>query len=251
MQAAQHGGAALARHVAQQAEYLAADRGIEARHRLIRQDHLGVEQQRPRDADALLLPARQRRRPATQVQLVESHPMQRGAGAGAQPGGVPAQIHAPRRRLRDRAAQHVGGDAGALHQVELLVHHRDPAAHAAQACAVDDDAVQRHPPAVERGQPVDRAQESRLARAGPPQHDAELATPHVETHVRQSAHPIGESPFEMGEGEVRPHPSLCRRSDGLSHHWAAFARIAARKSPDTPDSTTSAGAIMSSEMLAS
>ena len=60
-------------HVAQQPQYLLANRAVERRHGLVTDQHAGLEHERAGDSHALGLPARELVRIAPQETLIESH----------------------------------------------------------------------------------------------------------------------------------------------------------------------------------
>ena len=69
----QVGQAELALQVVEQVQDLALDRHVERRDGLVADDEVGVDRERPGDADALALAARELVRVAMDVALVEAH----------------------------------------------------------------------------------------------------------------------------------------------------------------------------------
>ena len=150
---------------------------VERRAGLVEQQHLRLRHQRPRDAEPLLLPAGelQRRMGEVVLDLLE------------ETGAVERLTH----RIVQRAAappprallpQDVGEVVEHAHRkrVRLLEDHRHPAPQRGRLHRLDIDPVQRDPPiqrgrAGQLGEPVERAQERRLAAAGGADQGQDLA----------------------------------------------------------------------------
>ena len=73
--------AALRLEVREQVDDLALDGHVERGHRLVADDQVRLQGQRARDADALQLATRERRRPSIALRRVEAHSLQQRVGA--------------------------------------------------------------------------------------------------------------------------------------------------------------------------
>ena len=182
----QHGQAVAALHVLQQVQDLGLDGHVQRRHRLIADQHLGIERQRPGDADALALAA---------GELVRA------------PGPV-LRLHPDRVHQLVYAVTAPRPDVVTPHGQALGYHVADPAAGVERGDRVLEDHLQVGPnPAkvltLEAGEiltgvdhltrgDVDQADDGsgdgRLAAAGLT-HDPEgLALNDVEAHLRHGVH---------------------------------------------------------------
>ena len=97
---------ALTPQVEQQVEDLRADRHVHRGHRLIADEDLGLERERPRDRRALELAARQRVRQPIHRRRLQAHRSEQGADLG--PAVVPDEAVLAQRdleRAADRAAR--------------------------------------------------------------------------------------------------------------------------------------------------
>ncbi len=173
----QDGQAKIAVDVGQQLQHRLRGLGIERRGGLVRQQHLGPGGQRPGDADALLLPAGKFCRVAP-AEILETHARD--------------QVVDPRLDLGAWHAgnlerqRHVAVNGARAQKVEVLEDHPDIAANVAQigrAGASDIVPGDRHAARGRLLQPVDHAQERRLAGARAPDDSGNCPCRHVETHV--------------------------------------------------------------------
>src|SRR5207253_7951665 len=195
---------------------------VEARHRLVGQDDLGVLRERARDGDALLLAAgqlvRARAGPVEEADRVQASKRQLAIGTGEG-----AQAHAPRRHLGQAADLHVLQRGQPADQVELLEDQRQLSARQAElARALPDVApgdVDRA--AVGSREPGEAAKEGGLARAARAEYRDELTGPHREGDLGQRRDrrrvALGQ-PLGVGDEAVAVEPlgySSFRRSHSL------------------------------------
>ena len=151
--------------------------GIEARDRLVRQDHPGLLRQRAGDGHALLLAARElvgaRVRPVEESHGVQTAERELAVGTSEAP-----QEHAPGRHDGEASRQHVLQRREPADQVELLEDQRDalPGRRSSRRLILR---MSRPPsdtdPASAVGEPGQAAEERRLAGAARPEHGDELA----------------------------------------------------------------------------
>ena len=158
----------------QLAAHLHAQLRIEVGQRFVQQQHLGLDGERARERDSLLLPAGKLVRPARAV-AGESHELERGIRAAPyflarQPALLESESHVPRHR-------HVRPEG------VVLEHHADialPRLDAGHVAPADEELACLV--LVEAG---DQAQQRRLARARGPQEREELPRLHSERDVVQ------------------------------------------------------------------
>ncbi len=151
--------------------------GIQRRDRLIGKDDVGLLNQRPRNRNALLLPAGELvgtlRGQLSHVELLKGRHRQRLVLFGPK-----LCQRAPGRDVREPSHQNVGQHIKAANQIELLENHRRPCAPlpqtlAAQRCHVqtfEQDSSLRWV-----GEAIDHSQQSRLAGPGTADHTDKAA----------------------------------------------------------------------------
>ena len=147
--------------------HLARDLRVEARGRLVDQQQLRVLDQRAGDADALALAAGKPVGALVDV-LAQADPVEQAQRLGDVVLGVHAQDAAQGAGVAEPAGQHVVHHRQPLDQVELLEDHADVAAlqpHLGIRQLEQVDAVEQHLAAVRLDQPVDAADQRRLAGA--------------------------------------------------------------------------------------
>jgi len=106
---------------AQELHHGVGQRGVDARHRLVGQDHRRLLEQRPRDGHALLLAARERVYPAT-GETVEANAYEDGVGLRDLRGLEPAHQRPPAGGVREPAEERVLEHGEPAQEVELLKH---------------------------------------------------------------------------------------------------------------------------------
>ena len=135
------------------------------------------------------------------------------------------------------AGEDVVAHAVPLHEVELLEDHPRLAAEGSQAgtfCARHVAAEDRDLPLGGVDEPVDAAQERRLARAGEPEDGEELPFAHLERDVVERPYPVGPDLREPLDGDCDPRghffPSRFLRSfsSSASRSWTALTPVARR-----------------------
>jgi hypothetical protein len=140
---------------------------VERGERLVEQEHLRVDRERPRQVHALLHPARQFRR------------------VGVRETGEPDQLdevlgmlarRAHRPALQLEAVDDVAHHGAPRQEIGLLEHHRPIASR-----SVDRAAVERERAAGDRKQAIDRVQERRFSAARRPDDREEFTLADVET----------------------------------------------------------------------
>ena len=178
----QDGQAKFAVDALQKLQHLPGGVGVKRRGGLVRQQHARRGGQRPGDADALFLAARQLGRIAARLRG-QADALDQLGHAGGDAGGFDAgDFQRQGDVFRDRAR----GE-----QVEMLEYHPDLAPDGAQAgvrgradiMAVDDD--------LARGgafQPVHHAQQRRFACAGTADNAGDRALRHVQPDILQCHH---------------------------------------------------------------
>ena len=154
----QVGEAALGAQAREQVQHLGLHRGVERRGRLVEQQDLGLEHQRPGDGDALALAAGELVGVAEAEARVEAD-----VGQRLQHAGVAAADAVDRERLGERR---VDGALGVQRAVGVLEHHLHPAGEGAVAPARHRLAADADLAAGDRREAADRAQDRRLAGAG-------------------------------------------------------------------------------------
>ena len=186
-----HRDAVLLVDPAQELHHGVGQRGVEARHRLVGQDHRRLLEQGPRDGDALLLAARECVHAAI-GEAVETHPRQDGVGPRDLGVLEPASERPPARCARERAEQRVLQHGEPALKVELLEHEADARAHPPQRLrrgAGHHVVADPHLAAGRDDEAVQAAQESGLARPARPDEGHELTRGDVEIHSVQRARP--------------------------------------------------------------
>ncbi len=179
--------APLRADLGKKAHDLAACLVVAAGSRFIRQQKLGLLRQRTGDADPLSLSARKRVGPL--VGLVHrAHAVERPIGAPDVLGREAAQPAAPERHVTNTARKHVFHHRQPLDERVFLEDHPDPAPLPPELGLPDlreVDIARQHKALGRLNQPVDSADERRLARAGRPDKAHDLAFGYRERHVVQ------------------------------------------------------------------
>jgi len=180
MQAAQDGGVALARRIADQRQDVARNLWIKAGDWLVSQNHFGVQHESAGNAHSLLLSTGQFSRAALEVLWRQPDAGQQCAGPGPMRWSEPAQHGASDGHLRQQTCKHVAGHAHAQGQVEMLMDHCHALAQFALCGGGQFSAVNDDPARARTRQAVDRAQQCRFAGSRRAKHDAELSSRHRE-----------------------------------------------------------------------
>jgi hypothetical protein len=156
------GDAEVTLQVHEQVEDLALHGDVEGRDGLVADDELWLQGQGPGDADALLLPARERGRPLVPEGRVDAHPRQQLVGAAALLGVVVEAVDGP--RLGHDVA---GAEAWVKCRGRVLVDELDVPAHAPQLRTTEReevDATEDRRAGVRLDEPKQEARGRRLAR---------------------------------------------------------------------------------------
>ena len=190
----QHGQAVATLHVLQQVQDLGLDGHVERRHRLVADQHLGIERQGPGDADALALAAGELMRTPGSVPRLHADRIHELVDAVTAPGSDVVAPHG--QALRDHVANPA---AGVERRDRILEDHLESGPHPAELLALEAGEI---PVLVEHLAPgdVDQADDGpgngRLTAPGLA-HDAEcLALGNVEAHLRHGVH---DAPATRGE----------------------------------------------------
>ena len=185
VQVADHGDAEVPVDVLQRVHHHLGVARIERGDRLVGQDDLGLLHQGAGDGDPLLLAARQRVGAlAGQARHVET--LQRREAHGLFRVGPEFQQRPRGRHMEGAAHHHVGQHVEAAGQVELLEDHGaagSPLPERAAAQGGDVGIAEADLPGCRIAQPVDHAQERRLAGTRLADHPQELARRHDERHL--------------------------------------------------------------------
>src|SRR6266446_2787434 len=173
-----HGHAAFTQG-AHDFEHRADQLGIERARRLVEQHHPGLERDRASAGDALLLAARELARRVVGA-VGQPHPLERGA---AELVGLGARLA----RHLAQGERHVAERRHGRIEVEGLEHHADALARMVDVGSGIEhvDAVDHHRAGGRLLQPVEAAQQGRLARAGRADHEHQLALGHREIDALQ------------------------------------------------------------------
>ena len=103
-----HGGVVAAREPGEQIDHVGTGLGVEVAGRLVGENHPRADDERPRDRDALLLPAREVRREDARSDRPVRPPRAVPAIVRATPPSLPLPVRAPPRRFRARSASESG-----------------------------------------------------------------------------------------------------------------------------------------------
>src|SRR5260370_19803666 len=173
-----HGHAGLAQG-AHDFEHRADELRIEGAGRLVEQHYPWLERDRARDGDPLLLAARELARRVVGA-IGQPDPFQRGA---AQSVGLGARLA----RHLAQGERHVAKRRHVRIEVEVLEHHADPLAGMVDVGSRIEhvDAVDRHRAGARFFQPVETAQQRRLAPARGPDDEHQLALGHFQVDALQ------------------------------------------------------------------
>ena len=205
---AEHRDVELAGDLADEGHHLARDLRVEARGRLVDQQQLRVLDQGAGDADALALAAGEAVGALVDV-LGEADPVEQAQRLGDVVLGVHAQDAAQRAGVAEPAGQHVVHHREPLDQVELLEDHADVAAlqpHLGIGELEQVDAVEHDLAAGRLDQPVDAADQRRLAGAARADDGEEVIGPEREAHPLQDLAPgvAGAQVLHLQDGLHRP-----------------------------------------------
>jgi hypothetical protein len=225
----------------QDAHDVGGEGGIEARRGLVGQDHRRRLRQCARDGDALLLAARQRVGAANR-QMGEAHLAQAVEGEVAVAGGEAAEQARQRGHVAEPAGQHVVEHGGAAHEVELLEDHPDLPARRPQRGGIGAGHGAAGHPHAARGrldQPVDRAQERRLARSAAAEDHHELAGPDdeidaVDGEDGRREHHAQPRHLDHGGPSIRRRPGAQRGrapSSSMAARTGSYSRSSAVSKP--------------------
>ena len=154
--------------------------GVDARGRLVEDQHARIERQRPRERQQLLLPHRQRRAAlGDRARIAVRQPLDERLG-------MDGARRTPHALVVDRrvAEPDVVGD-GAGEQVHVLQHQAEQAAHVVEIELADVDAVDRDPPALHVVEAQQQVDQRRLPRAGGADDADALAGADVEADALQ------------------------------------------------------------------
>nr|WP_236637981.1 hypothetical protein [Mangrovicoccus ximenensis] len=152
----------LALDFPQQLQHLAAHRDVERSGRLVEQHHLGIDRDRPGDADALALAAAELVRITAEMFVAEPDQPQQFRDARRPVGGGQRQVQ-PERLVEHLADRHARVQRG----IRVLEHHLQAAVHARELPRVEppDIVAVQHDLALRRlDQPHQAARHGRFAR---------------------------------------------------------------------------------------
>ena len=214
---------------------------VERRAGLVEQQDLRPHRERAGDAEPLLLAAGERQRGMVEV-VLDLFPEPGAAGARRRRRARAADLPRP---LRAARAQPVGDVVEDAHRerVRLLEEHADAAAQLGHVEAVDVVAVEQDRAAAHRGrgqvdEPVEGAQQRRLAAAGGADQRQHLALAHVQRNlVDRELLPVGDAQV-LGAHPLHGAVALrlrapCRRAEaGRRHRRAAAVAVAGRRGGD-------------------
>ena len=189
MQVAQHGDAVAPVHLGQRVHHQAGVARVEGGDRLVGEQDLGLLHEGAGDGDPLLLPARQAVGPLA-GELAHVEALQGGEGHGPVLGGPLPEQGAIGRHVAEAPHQHVRHHVEAADEVELLEDHGAAGAPFPQGTAAQGRhlaAFVEDAPRTRVRQPVDEAQERRLAGARPADHPDEAAGLDPERHAVDGA----------------------------------------------------------------
>lgn len=168
-----------------------ACRGVERGYRLVEEDDLRLERERPRQRHALALSAGETGRERT-VQAVQPETAQETVRALVR---LRAQL-----RVKAQGVANILAHGHILKEGIVLKHQSHAAPLGRQAR--DVRAVFQNAPGVGRFQPREDSQERRLAAAGGPQHGEKFAARHVKADVVEHGR-AGEPLVAVPHGELR------------------------------------------------
>ncbi len=201
------------RNPAQEFEHAGAGIRVEARHRLVGDNQFRLLSERTGDGDPLLLAARQAvralRRMGQHPDPVEAFERQQAILPAKTP-----QPPAPGRDMTEPAREHVVERGEPAHQVELLLHDRDPPTRLAAECR-DRVAADPGDAPVRRQEARDAAKEGRLADTARAENRDELMFSDREAHrLDRRAAVVGLG--HILDNEAGPVRRRSRRADDMN-----------------------------------
>ena len=165
---------------------------IEAGDRFIGQDHLRILHHRPGDSDPLLLTAGQLVGPGVGL-LTETDLCSCATALATSARGNRLMIASAGIDVAEPSGQHVGDHLRAVHEIEMLEDHADPATDQAEVLLGRRRYILAVPEDASGGrldQAIDAAQEGRLARPRQTDDGQELPVGDLEGHVTKRDRPV-------------------------------------------------------------